>query len=305
MWLAFWIVFFASIALAGLAMSATMVIMVTFMSGYLLAPIWPLAANLWWIMALLAPMVWFWPRQIWLGVALSCGLAAAAVGGFYSLRASGLAGIEARFVTTPGAFADGRPRPSVVDVLVNADSVLGDAACDALCENLLTGDSVTTVRRITGGDGGVTRVFRRMDPGACRALDPDLPLADPCILLVPDDGQAADLRITVDGDGDGYASRDEVAGLVYLVSARRLRVMSPVGGTEALLHDQSQRTWFEATAPVPLLPNAGFDGNGIHGGGLTPRRERKSDPPLDVAAILASLGIPMGTGRTFIETEPA
>lgn len=302
--LAFWIVFFASFALAALAMNATLVILLTFRSGYLLAPLWPIAANLWWVMLLLAPVAWHWPRGRFLtGIALSFGLAVAGAGGFYGLRALAFAGIEAPLVTTPGAFANGKPQPAVVEVVVNADSVLGEAACDALCERLLTGDSVTTLRRITGD--GIPRVFRRMDPGACQALDPDFAVAEPCILLVPDDRQVADLRITVDGEGDGFASRDELAALVYLVSARRLRVTSVTDGVETVLHDQSQRTWIEATAPVPLFPDAGFDGNGIHGGGLATRRERKSDPPLDAAAILASLGLAMGPGRTFIETEPA
>lgn len=123
--------------------------------------------------------------------------------------------------------------------------------------------------------------------------------------MVADDSQPANLRITIDGEGDGYASRDEVAGLVYLVSARRLQVTAVKGESETLLHDQSQRIWFEAVAPVPLIANAGFDGNGLHGGGLAPLWQRKSDPQLDLVVILDGLGLPMGPGRTFIETEPA
>ena len=304
----FWVVAVASVLLAIVASIPGLVIGLTFMSGFLLAPIWPLAANLWWVMALVAPVVWFHRRgKAVSGIAISAALAIAGFGAFYGLRSAAMARIEAPFVTTPGAFTDGVGQPKVVDLIVTADSVLGEAACDQLCERLLTGDAVSMVRRTTslGDDPGITHVFRRSDPAECQRLDPDFPPAAPCILMVADDGRPADLRVTVDGMGDGYASRDEVGGLVYLVSGRRIQVAALRAGEETLIHDQTQRIWFEAIAPVPLFANSGFDGNGLHGGGLAPYRERRSDPRLDPAAILASLGVPMGAGRTFVETQPA
>lgn len=302
----FWTVAVVSAVSAVLATIPFVVLISLFYSGFLLAPVWLLAANLWWIMALLAPVVWFRTRgNLWIGVAVSLVLTSAGLVRFFDLRHAALAGIEMPFVTTPNALAEVTAGPMVVEFLANSDGVLDEAACDALCERLLTGDVVTTVRKITTGDPTFTRVFQRSDPEECLALDPDFPTGAPCILMVANAGQPADLRITVDGEGDGYASRDEVGGLVYLVSSRRLRVTVLQDGTETLLHDQSQRIWFEAVAPVPLFPNVGFDGNGMHGGGLAPLRDRKSDPPLDAAAILAGLGLPMGPGRAFVETEPA
>ncbi len=306
-WL-FWVVAVASVLLAVLAMIPAVVIGLTFMSGFLLAPIWPVAANLWWVMALLGPVVWFYRRgKAVTGIALSAALAIACFGAFYGLRSAAMARIEAPITTTPGAFSDGVGLPVVVDLIVNTDSVFGEAACDPLCERLLTGDTVTTVRRaMTLGDQPARiHVFRRSDAAGCQRLDPDFPLSAPCILMVADDGRPADLRVTVDGVGDGYASRDEVGGLVYLVSSRRIQMTALRGGEETLIHDQTSRIWFEAVAPVPLIANSGFDGNGLHGGGLAPYRMRKSDPRLDPAAILTALGVPMGVGRAFVETEPA
>lgn len=199
-----------------------------------------------------------------------------------------MARIEAPFLTTPVAFADA-------------------AACDPLCDRLLTGDAVTLLRRTTvqGDRPPVTHVFRRAEPAECQRLDPDFPPAAACILMAADDGRPADLRVTVDGVGDGHASRDEVRGLACLVSSRRLQVTDLRGGAERLVHDQSSRLWVQAIAPLPLFANSGFDGNGLHGGGLAPYRERRSDPRLDPAAILAALGVPLGPGRPFVETEPA
>ena len=304
----FWIVAAASAVLAVLAMIPSVVILSTIYSGMLLAPFWALAANLWWVMVLLGPVVRFSRRgKTLVGVALSAGLAIAGVAAFYGLRSAAMARIEAPFLTTPDAFAGGAGLPQVVDLIVTADGVLGEAACDRLCEALLTGDAVITVRRTTtrGDQPSSTHVFRRSDPAECQRLDPDFALAATCILMVADDGRPADLRVAIDGKGDGYASRDEVAGLVYLVSSRRIQVTALRGGDETLIHDQTWRVWFEAIAPVPLFANSGFDGNGLHGGGLAPHRERKSDPRLDPAAILATLGVPMGAGRTFVETKPA
>jgi hypothetical protein len=304
----FWVAAAASALLAVLASIPGVVIGLTFMSGFLLAPVWPVAANLWWVMLLLAPVVWFYRRgKPLFGIAVSAGLAIACVGAFYGMRSSAMARIEAPFFTTPGAIEDGAGLPRVVDLTVNADGVLGEAACDPLCDALLTGDAVTTVRRTTiqSDQPARTHVFQRSDPAGCRQLDPDFPLDAACILMVADDGRAADLRVMIDGAGDGYASRDEVGGLAYLVSSRRIRVTDLRGDEETLIHDQSWRIWFEAISPVPLFANSGFDGNGLHGGGLAPYRARKSDPRLDPGAILASLGVPIGAGRMFVETKPA
>lgn len=304
--LMFWVLAAGSVVLAVLAMIPAVVVLSTLTTGFLMAPVWLVAANLWWVMGLAAPVVWYRERgRTGFGTAVSIGLAVVVAGGFYGLRSLALARIEAPFASTAGALA-GQDDVSVVDLVVKADGVLGEAACDALCERLLTGATVTTVRRIVDVDNGraIAHVFRRLDPAQCLALDPEFPIAEPCLLLVADDGLATDLRVTVDGSGDGYASRDEVGGLAYLVSARRVRVEDLRAGEAVLLHDQSTRTWFEAVAPVPLIANSGFDGNGLHGGGLAPPRLRKSDPPLGVAGILEGLGLSLGPGRPFVETEP-
>lgn len=162
----FWVVAVLAALLAVLASMPAMVIGLTLMSGFLLAPIWPVAANLWWVMLLLAPVLWFYRRgKIQYGIALSAALAIVWFGAFYMLRSTAMARIEAPFLTAPGAVAGGAAVPRVVDLIVSADSVLGVAACDQLCEQLLTGESVTTVRRTTAeGDQPVrTRVFRRSE----------------------------------------------------------------------------------------------------------------------------------------------
>jgi hypothetical protein len=71
----FWLIATVAVLLAIVASIPGLVIGLTFLSGFLLAPLWPVAANLWWVVLLAAPVVWFyWRGEAAYGVALSVAL---------------------------------------------------------------------------------------------------------------------------------------------------------------------------------------------------------------------------------------
>ncbi|EEW23810.1 hypothetical protein Rsw2DRAFT_3267 [Rhodobacter ferrooxidans] len=302
----FWVLAVIAAVAAVLAMLPAVVILSSFYAfgwGFPVGMLWFVAANLWWVLLLLWPVIWSLRRgRILVGLVFSAGLMALAVGGFYSLRAAHLASLYVPLVVA-------QPLSGQVlsaELVEGRDgALLGNSVCGDLCERLLIG-GMDWVRVVSPGPDGVpvATVTARAEAVDCRALDPDFPDGAPCLLLRADRGSAADLRLTVTQQGDGHASREDMSGLAFLLSRQRLLVEDLRGPSPVLLHDQSRRIWMQATQPVPLHANAGFDGNGLHGGGLTFPWVRLQDAPLDVASVLQAAAVPLAPARGFTQTKP-
>lgn len=134
----YWALLTLSIIAAVLAMIPIVVVMGSLYSFGLTAPVFFVAANLWWVLILLGPVVHLWRagKLAW-GIAASLALAAAVIGGFYALRAASLQAIAAPAAQTmPGALVD--RLAASVEIRDDHARNSADAPCDTLCEGLLT-----------------------------------------------------------------------------------------------------------------------------------------------------------------------
>ncbi|MGB8815187.1 MAG: hypothetical protein WCC57_18560 [Paracoccaceae bacterium] len=297
-----------SILMVCLTFAAEIVIVSTMYTLGLATPFWLVAANLWWIMLLAGPVVWFARnRKVLVGIAISLGTLIVFLVGFGQLTKSAVAALSPPKIDMRAGILAATTPPTSVEFFASRREDFEEQACGPICEGLLTGGQIKWVRVVPRTDQiPETKpiVFYRADATACQAFDPEFAAA-PCLLAREDIGDPADLRITKVAVGDGSASRESVTGLVTPLWSRQTIVQDQRGATPKVLFDQTEYQWFEAMSPIPLFTNVGFDGNGVHGGGPTFTRERKKTPPVDLVAALQSGGLAMGSAREWNETKPA
>lgn len=296
----YFVVLVISVIAALLATIPELVVNASLQSLGLAWLVFAVAANLWWMVVLAGPVIWFWRKgRPGIGLAASLALAAMVAGGFTLLRAHALEAIAApQTVTLAGALVDKAAR--TVEVRLDAGRrEAEDVPCEALCEGLLLAGAEWV--RVTGpGSQGEpeAHLFRSAGEADCRALDAGFPDGAPCILLGTDSGDVADLLLRVEVTRDSRAAGDGQRGLAVLVQSQRLVVTDQRDGT--VLHDEVSRKWRQVRAPVLLLPNLGRGGSGLEFS-----TETKADPLPDKAEVLQSLGQPFLAVRPWVETRPA
>lgn len=243
--------------------------------------------NLWWALLLAVPFVRMVGRAPFKGLAISVVAYVAIlmipphIIKFQSDRMQAKARGEAVMVQAIGP---------VNSVTVNADN------CNMLCEQLLLGGAVTTVRVLAPSDDTDPHLkYQRLPAEECQELDNDFPIEAPCLLARLDDGAPSDLAFERERQGSVAMSRDDVGFSPYILMRERINLKRL--GADAPLASQVRLIWAEPRGYVPLHANTGFDGNGFHGSGLVPTQRRHKDSDLDPVTLLRDVGVPVAERR--------
>ncbi|MBS0565025.1 MAG: hypothetical protein JSR87_11290 [Proteobacteria bacterium] len=252
-----------------------------------------LMANLWWLMLLAAPFVLSLKRRPMIGLAISVAAALA----LFLVPPRIIDWQSARLVAAErGPALASRPAGPVTSITLPADG------CNPLCEQLLLGGEVQTVRVAAPTQEGVPHLmFQRRPAADCQALDPDFPQGGPCLLARPDDGAQSDLKLSWQTDGSPAPTRESLGFTPHLMMKERLTITRPATGET--LDVRTRLVWLSPASYVPLHPNTGFDGSGIHGGGLVPDQQKHEDPPLDPAGLLTETGLSLAAPRGEIVVD--
>lgn len=251
-----------------------------------------LLTNLWWVLLLALPFILLLRSRPGVGFVISAmGFAALLL-----VPPQIIKGQSARMLTDATVTVAPQPAGSVTSATIFADG------CDDLCQRLLLGGSVTTVRvaelRQKGGTNAPLPqlMFQRANPDLCRAYDPQFPTNAPCILPFLDDGKPSDVVLDTVTDGSFSVKRDQLGFKPHITFRRVITLRKLVSGTT--LAADSHIRWLEPHGWVPLYANTGFDGNGIHGGGLVPAQKKgEKGAGLQPATLFEQSGIPLGGQR--------
>lgn len=262
----------------------------------LMLPIWFVAANLWWLLLTMVPVLILRKRGMGaIGGAVSVTvLILLWIGSSALIRQARDELIAADPVFEPGlALLGGAPDSVEIDVQSDLSWGSGEDACGPVCHAVLSGPEVKWLRiRLSGG--GQTVVFVRAEATACQALDPAFSTGVPCILARHDDGAKADLRIEITQDGDFWGSMQPNPGWVYLTGIQRVRLIDDRVTPSRELDERQRYGWSE---PVigPLVPGMTALGSGVSRDGPSFQRKLNQSEPIDLAAVLAHSGVQLGT----------
>jgi hypothetical protein len=306
----FWFIILAGLAAIGAiaAQSGDLVLVTTLLSFGLMVPVWYLAANLWWMLPVAAPLVWSFRHGKWLlGLGISAVLLAVPVAVLHQQITDSRAALAAPLAQyEPGLAARGG-LPQSVEIQAPDQSNLSDVGrdCDDICEGLLLGPDVQWVRvdrTATKGDvKPAPLIYYRADPGACLALDADFPANAACILSRPDDGQQAELRLVLAETGAGYGPLETDPPLVYLTGQQDMTLYDQRRGGEIVA--QTRRLFWTEPKVGLLSPGMTALGSGRKADGLFLPRMRDSDPALDAGAFLARAGLPLTPPRATLPSQ--
>lgn len=245
------------------------------------------------------PAVLAWPQSRPVRI-LGCAATAGAI-----FTAFALPGLLARHQVAADAIADVAPvpgslrrtegidilRPSGPTMIRLAEDKHGDGLCDALCRGLLAGGGTPWVRvtETWGIDesGSTTATFRLGDPQSCAAFGAKPPRTEPCILYAPDPGLAAELRLAIAED----PTEDRTTGLRLARRLHRETALAMHGDTVLLRRDHS--AYGAATGLWTFQIGTPF--YTASGAGITPVYRVIRSPAPDIAADIATLGLPLPT----------
>ena len=296
---------------------AILVLIFTFGLTFPLLFILPMATILLWALfpAVLARNSWLrWPALA-LGLALPTSLLL--LPGMADREAAALVAAKSPVAPQPMALAgpvgveiirDASHHPDLWNTKDVRSDFYGDAPCFDLCERLLTGGKVAWVRITLRGDAVVndkaetSAMFVKASDAACHAASADFPeTGATCILFAPDDDQPAALVLDL---ADDRIWRDRATAAWPL---------EEIGTRTATAHAGASveaPVVFRAVQLFYSRPNGlvGFDGgglgNGNAGGGFLFARTRAITPPIDLAAAVTALGLPLGPPRPLLPKTP-
>lgn len=320
-WWVLWSIIAAAAAL--LALSNDLVLISTIYSFGLMLPLWFIAANLWWVMALIG--LWLLIRRF-IGakrasVAVLALLGAVATG-FYSLRAAQIAGLpKAEAVALAQVAAKAR---SMDYTLRLRDAYNPFETCDALCLAALGGGDIQWLRLERFQQNGMPQMLQpvygktcadlglpQMQPSGCLAAaevtrysviiearnraecltdQPEFPADAPCLRFVPDDGRKADLRLTI-STADAAVLQAGSASLLRLTELRQLDLQDLRGAVPVDLARYAARSYTVTAAPIPLAPRMSFDNRA---GGFDAPTSAVTELLPDFAAVLRDAGVAIG-----------
>jgi hypothetical protein len=298
-----------SLLLLLLSFSASLVAMTTFATLGLALPFWHMAANLWWVLLLIGPVVLLHRANLTLvGAAISVAICTAATLWFSARQQSEiLASLPPFTGIQPGAAVPFGPSLFVEINLAEAGDQ-GQRLCDRLCERLLGGGKVDRVRIVMANadDTVLSRIVYRATPAQCKALDAGFDAAAPCFLVRADDAAnegSPDFRISVTSGPERSFRQEDFGGLAFLAAETRTVFEKTSGSAQRVLHDQTDQTWWKAAGPVPFVPKMDF-GTGQKGGLMLTWKKTRADPA-DIEGIIERAGLPLGPARRWIETRAA
>lgn len=317
-----WIVSFGISLIAAFvvaAMPELVLVSLVYTFGILL-PFWLLAANFWWVLALVG--LWLFVHSLrgsgwaWSVVLLFIGLVA---GLFYStmaLQRTRLPAQESFVVSQPLT-----PAAQSVDYVIEGQTFSEFEVCDALCLGLMRTGALRWLRLVrfevvdaarvdfvTPGlpcsDNGRlelggktcfvpatiarrTVIIERRSLSDCRAKVPDHPADAPCLLFAHDDGRVADVQFTK-SEADNKELEGQQQSLVKLRSVSRLKLEDMRGIAPVTLAHYVTRSWEYKPLPVPLFPAISLTESG---GGLNIRMASAHDVPINAVDVLGAAGL--------------
>ena len=321
-WWVLWSIMAAVAALA--AISNDLVLISTIYSFGLLLPVWFIAANLWWVMALIG--LWLLIRRFAgarPAIVVVLALVSVATTGFYSLRAAQIARLP-QSEAVPLAQVVQKPRS--LDYTLRIPGAYNPfETCDALCLAAFGGGDIQWLRlerfRTNGMAQRVLPVYGKtcadlglppMQPTGClkpaevtrysviiEARDrtdclidqTDFPATALCLRFVPDDGRKADLRLTI-STADAAVLQAGSTSLVRLTEMRQLLLQDLRGAAPSDLARHSARAYTVTTAPIPLAPRMSFDNRA---GGFDALTSSVTELLPDYAAVLHDAGVAVAT----------
>ncbi|MEE9387728.1 MAG: hypothetical protein V3U96_03895 [Paracoccaceae bacterium] len=252
-------------------------------------PHFPLMAstNLWWVLLLAVPFIRMSRSRPIAGLAIS-GAAYAAI----LLIPPQIIKIQSDQMLAQAL----SEKTSVQNVGPVSSVTITTGGCATLCQQLLMGGVVTTVRVAAPDDNTLPRLmYQNLPAEECRALDPTFPVGAPCLLARLDDGTPSELIFEHERMGSRALKRKDV-GFTPNITLRELTTLK-LQETGDIVASQTRLIWIEPVGYVPLRSNTGFDGNGVHGGGLVPAQRKHEDPVIDPSAMLLAVGVPFSEPR--------
>lgn len=184
----------------------------------------------------------------------------------------------------------------------------GDAPCFDLCERMLTGGTVAWVRIVLrddafANDKAETRArFVKATDAACHTASADFPeTGATCILFAPDDGQPAALVLDL-ADDRIWRDRATAAWPLEEIGTRTATAHSGASVAAPVVFRAVQLFYSRPNGLVAF--DAGGLGNGNAGGGFLLARSRAITPPIDLAAAVTALGLPLGPSRPLPPKTP-
>lgn len=245
--------------------------------------------NLWWVLLLLTPFVWFSRSRPIFGLTVSC-----------------VAYLLIWFVP-----------PKIIEtqtnaILANAHSISNGGAvhekiesitldtygCDLLCEEILLSGEVSTVRTRQSKTDNVPRLqYFRATSNECKSLDPRFPKGAFCILSKLDGNMESDVAINYVSSGNQTVKRKDIGFSPRILKTEIIEIVHQ--NTGQVLVSDSSISWLEPQGYVPLYANTGFDGRGVHGGGIYPAQKKRNNDVLERRKLLQDIGIKLGATRSF------
>ena len=237
--------------------------------------------NLWWVLALIAPLVWYRQTRPLLGVAIS-------VVGFAVVLLLPSLIIKSQ---TDAMLAEASANLRPIKVVKNVTSVtLASRKCDDLCERLLRGNAIKTVRTLKPKDFVTPHLLYRREPAQyCQKYDPLFKDDEICVVTYVDDKVKSDLVIEKKNKGSRAVKRGRVGFKPRLLRKETVQIREHK--SQDIVASGVKINWIEPKGYVPLMANTGFDGRGIHGGGLIPRQIKRESASMDAAILLEKMGI--------------
>lgn len=237
--------------------------------------------NLWWILGLIAPIVWYRQTHPLLGVGIS-------VVGFAVVLFLPSLIIKSQIDTMLAeASANLEPIKSVKNV---TSVTINSSNCDDLCERLLRGNMIKTVRTLKPKDFVTPHLLYRREPAQyCQKYDALFKDGETCVVTYVDDKVKSDLVIEKKIEGRRAVKREQVGFTPRLLSKETIKIREHK--SQNIVAAGVKINWIQPYGYVPLMANTGFDGLGIHGGDLIPRQIKRESAQMDAAILLEKVGI--------------
>jgi|GEM_PF-4068490 len=246
-----------------------------------------LFTNLWWILLLFVPIVWYRNNHLLRGISIS--IAAFAILFF-------IPPLIIKFQTNV-MLANAQIKTSKTASNLSVNSItIPSQGCDDLCERLLNGNTVTTVRTSKSKNRKMRHLlYKRVAIQECKTLDPLFDNKNLCIVAYPHDGQKSDLLIERKFDGSGAIKRKIIGFTPQIFMKKSIAIKEQK--QQNIVATGAMVRWIEPTGYIPLIANTGFDGNGIHGGGLVPPQRKQKSSPIEAVTLLKEIGIDLAPSR--------
>lgn len=237
--------------------------------------------NLWWTLLILAPIIVLKNSRPSMGVAIST-----LVFCFIWFVPQAIINQQSKMLVKNATKPISQSTPIKAPTSIRINST----ECDNLCQRILLGDSITTVRTLKPSRDSVPHLmYVRAPYQECLSFDPTFRKDTHCIVARNDDGLDSELIIYKEIEGSRAMKREKIGFSPVLLSRETYTIQD----TKKFVFTSATRVfWAEPVGYIPLVANTGFDGNGIHGGGIIPQQRKRHAPEqLDLGQFLVAIDI--------------